>query len=46
MTAEERAEYERLRRHAAVRHRRARRVGSSLLLLPALLLAPVAVVAS
>ncbi|MFJ8048840.1 hypothetical protein [Streptomyces luteogriseus] len=46
MTAEERAEYERLRRHAAVRHRRARRVGSSLLLLAALLLAPVAVVAA
>jgi hypothetical protein len=46
MTAEERAEYERLRRHAAVRHRRARRAGSSLLLLLALLLAPLAVVAA
>ncbi|MFK4101041.1 hypothetical protein ACI2L1_13370 [Streptomyces sp. NPDC019531] len=46
MTAEERAEYERLRRHAAVRHRRLRRVGSSVLLLLALLLAPLAVVAA
>ncbi|MFJ4536833.1 hypothetical protein ACIP39_12835 [Streptomyces tibetensis] len=46
MTAEERAEYERLRRHAAVRHRRARRAGSSVLLLLALLLAPLAVVAA
>lgn len=46
MTAEERAEYERLRRHAAVRHRRARRAGSWVLLLLALLLAPLAVVAA
>ncbi|MFE9648041.1 hypothetical protein ACFYO0_28795 [Streptomyces sp. NPDC006365] len=46
MTAEERAEYERLRRHAAVRHRRVRRAGSSVLLLLALLLAPLAVVAA
>ncbi|AIR99826.1 hypothetical protein [Streptomyces glaucescens] len=46
MTAEERAEYERLRRRAAVRHRRARQAGSSVLLLLALLLAPLAVVAA
>ncbi|MFF3484418.1 hypothetical protein ACFYXC_14270 [Streptomyces sp. NPDC002701] len=46
MTAEERAEYERLRRHAAVRHRRVRQTGSSVLLLLALLLAPLAVVAA
>lgn len=46
MTAEERAEYERLRRHAAVRHRRLRQVGSSVLLLLALLLAPLAVAAA
>ncbi|OQD57740.1 hypothetical protein BM536_001250 [Streptomyces phaeoluteigriseus] len=46
VTAEERAEYERLRRHAAVRHRRLRQVGSSVLLLLALLLAPLAVVAA
>lgn len=46
MTAEERAEYERLRRHAAVHHRRARRAGSSLLLVLTLLLAPLAVVAA
>ncbi|WP_328770907.1 hypothetical protein [Streptomyces sp. NBC_00286] len=46
MTAEERAEYERLRRHAAVRHRRVRRAGSIVLLLLALLLAPLAVVAA
>ncbi|MER5832844.1 hypothetical protein ABT116_18795 [Streptomyces sp. NPDC002130] len=46
MTAEERAEYERLRRHAAARHRRARSAGSSVLLLLALLLAPLAVVAA
>lgn len=45
-TAGERAEYERLRRHAAVRHRRVRVAGSSLLLLSALLLAPLAVVAA
>ncbi|MEV7891608.1 hypothetical protein ACWD3I_45965 [Streptomyces sp. NPDC002817] len=46
MTAEERAEYERLRRHAATRHRRLRQVGSSVLLLLALLLAPLAVAAA
>ncbi|NGO07110.1 hypothetical protein G5C60_05435 [Streptomyces sp. HC44] len=46
MTAEERADYERLRRHAAVRHRRVRQAGSSVLLLLALLLAPLAVVAA
>ncbi|MEU0177117.1 hypothetical protein ABZ178_27810 [Streptomyces massasporeus] len=46
MTAEERAEYERLRRHAAVRHRRVRRAGSTLLLVLTLLLAPPAVVAA
>ncbi|NWF30945.1 hypothetical protein HW130_32685 [Streptomyces sp. PKU-EA00015] len=46
MTADERAEYERLRRHAAVRHRRVRQVGASVLLLLALLLAPLAVVAA
>jgi hypothetical protein len=45
-TADERAEYERLRRHAAVRHRRLRRAGSSVLLLLAMLLAPLAVVAA
>ncbi|BCL18398.1 hypothetical protein ACPCBX_06930 [Streptomyces tuirus] len=46
MTAEERAEYEQLRRHAAVRHRRARRAGACLLLVLTLLLAPLAVVAA
>ncbi|MFI9587360.1 hypothetical protein ACIHCQ_37335 [Streptomyces sp. NPDC052236] len=46
MTAEERTEYERLRRHAAVRHRRVRQAGASVLLLLALLLAPLAVVAA
>ncbi|MGW7195602.1 hypothetical protein [Streptomyces chryseus] len=46
MTAEERAEYERLRRHATVRHGRVRRAGASVLLLLALLLAPLAVVAA
>ncbi|GAB2961777.1 hypothetical protein GCM10023080_022690 [Streptomyces pseudoechinosporeus] len=46
MTAEERAEYERLRRHAAVRHRRLRQAGASVLLLLALLLAPLAAVAA
>ncbi|PWI07375.1 hypothetical protein DIZ27_28425 [Streptomyces sp. NWU339] len=45
-TAGERAEHERLRRHAAVRHRRGRVAGSSVLLLLALLLAPLAVVAA
>lgn len=46
ITAEERAEYERLRRHAAVRHRKARQAGSSVFLVLALLLAPPAVVAA
>ncbi|MBQ1089676.1 hypothetical protein [Streptomyces sp. B93] len=46
MTADERAEYERLRRHATVRHRRLRQAGSSVLLVLALLLAPLAVVAA
>ncbi|MFI1728977.1 hypothetical protein ACH40E_07010 [Streptomyces acidicola] len=46
LTAAEQAEYERLRRAARVRHRRLRRTGASLLLLLALLLAPLAVVAS
>ncbi|MER6615078.1 hypothetical protein [Streptomyces xantholiticus] len=46
MTAEERAEYERLRRHAALRQRRVRQVGASVLLLLTLLLAPLAVVAA
>jgi hypothetical protein len=46
ITAEERAEYERMRQHAAVRHRRVRLAGSSALLLLALLLAPLAVVAA
>ncbi|MET7597929.1 hypothetical protein ABZS84_23130 [Streptomyces sp. NPDC005481] len=46
LTAAERAEYERLRRHAGVRHRRVRRAGASVLLLLTLLLAPLAVVAA
>ncbi|MFF5446462.1 hypothetical protein [Streptomyces sp. NPDC012888] len=46
LTARERAEYERLRRSAAVRHRRLRYTGASLLLLLALLLSPVAVVSA
>ncbi|MEF9904563.1 hypothetical protein [Streptomyces sp. P9-A2] len=46
ITAEERAEYERLRRHTAVRHRRIRLASSSVLLLLTLLLAPLAVVAA
>ncbi|MBH5333928.1 hypothetical protein IHE55_03570 [Streptomyces pactum] len=46
MTAGERAEYERLRRHAAVRHRWVRRAGSSVFLVLTLLLAPLAVVAA
>ncbi|MGA5167514.1 MULTISPECIES: hypothetical protein [Streptomyces] len=46
LTAGERAEYERLRRHASTRHRRVRRAGSSVLLLLTLLLAPLAVVAA
>lgn len=46
LTSGEREEYERLRRHQAVRHRRARLAGSSVLLLLTLLLAPLAVVAA
>ncbi|MDN0197387.1 hypothetical protein [Streptomyces sp. S.PNR 29] len=44
LTPEERAEYERLRRYAQVRHRRLRKAGASVLLAVALLLAPLAVV--
>ncbi|MFG3660568.1 hypothetical protein [Streptomyces sp. NPDC047706] len=46
LTADEQAEYRRLRRAAAVRHRKARCTGASVLLLIALLLAPLAVVAT
>lgn len=46
LTAKEHAEYERLRRGAAIRHRGLRRTGAALLLLAALLLAPLAVFAS
>ncbi|MGW3725183.1 hypothetical protein [Streptomyces sp. NPDC000851] len=46
LTAAEHAEYERLRRAAKARHRWARQVGASVLLLLALLLAPAAVVAA
>ncbi|MBB1245684.1 hypothetical protein GL263_19265 [Streptomyces durbertensis] len=46
LTAEEDAEYQRLRRAAALGHRRARGVGASVLLVLALLLAPAAVVAA
>ncbi|MEE1757200.1 hypothetical protein [Streptomyces sp. SP18CS02] len=46
MTAADHAEYERLSRAAKVRHRRVRQAGSALLLLLALLLAPLAVVAA
>ncbi|MFJ9585344.1 hypothetical protein [Streptomyces acidicola] len=46
LTATEHAEYERLRRAAKVRHRRARQVGASVLLLLALLLSPLAVVSA
>jgi hypothetical protein len=46
LTHEERAEYERLRRHAAVRHRPVRLASSSALLVLTLLLAPLAVVAA
>ncbi|GAA3798074.1 hypothetical protein ACFS5L_25225 [Streptomyces phyllanthi] len=46
LTAGEHAEYERLRGAAKVRHRRLRHVGASVLLLLALLLAPLAVVAA
>ncbi|MFD6288508.1 hypothetical protein [Streptomyces sp. NPDC060205] len=46
LSAEERSEYERLRRSATLRHRRTRRLGASVLLLVALLLAPLAVVSA
>ena len=46
MTAEEKAEYERLRRAAGIRHKRLRRAGASILLLLTLVLAPLAVVAA
>ncbi|MFG3505931.1 hypothetical protein ACGF5F_10490 [Streptomyces sp. NPDC047821] len=46
MTAGERAEYERLRRHAAVRHRGVRRASAVVLLLLTMLLAPLAVAAA
>ncbi|MCC9707571.1 hypothetical protein E4N62_21160 [Streptomyces sp. MNU76] len=46
ISAEERAEYERLRRHAGVRHRRLRKAGAAVLLVVTLLLAPLAVVAA
>ncbi|MBB1259981.1 hypothetical protein [Streptomyces alkaliterrae] len=46
LTAEEDAEYQRLRRAAAVGHRRTRAAGASVLLVLALLLAPAAVVAA
>ncbi|WP_234442689.1 hypothetical protein [Streptomyces sp. FxanaA7] len=46
LSAEERDEYERLRRHAGVRHRRLRKAGAAVLLVVTLLLAPLAVVAA
>ncbi|WP_328492217.1 hypothetical protein OHS59_05250 [Streptomyces sp. NBC_00414] len=46
LSAEEHAEYERLRGAATLRHRRVRRLGATILLLAALLLAPLAVVAA
>ncbi|WP_081239033.1 hypothetical protein [Streptomyces viridosporus] len=46
LTAEQHAEYERLRRAAGVRHRRLRGAGASILLVLALVLAPLAVVAA
>ncbi|MFD0306598.1 hypothetical protein [Streptomyces sp. NPDC127119] len=46
LSAGERSEYERLRRSANLRHRRTRRLGASILLLVALLLAPLAVVSA
>ncbi|MFI1360758.1 hypothetical protein ACH4TV_45400 [Streptomyces sp. NPDC020898] len=46
VTAEEKAEYDRLRRAAKVRHRGLRRTGASVLLLLTLVLAPLAVVAA
>ncbi|MFF7070795.1 hypothetical protein [Streptomyces pseudovenezuelae] len=46
VTAAEHAEYQRLRRAATVRHRRARRAGATVLLVLTLLLAPLALVAT
>ncbi|MFG2133281.1 hypothetical protein ACGFNV_36710 [Streptomyces sp. NPDC048751] len=46
LTPAERAEYERLRRAAGVRHRRLRKAGAAILLVVTLLLAPLAVVAA
>jgi hypothetical protein len=46
LSPEERAEYERLRRAATVRHRRARKAGAAVLFVLTLLLAPLAVVAA
>ncbi|MFF4055932.1 hypothetical protein ACFYZ8_14350 [Streptomyces sp. NPDC001668] len=46
VTAEEHAEYRRLRRAAKVRHRRSRRAGAMVLLVLTLLLAPLALVAT
>ncbi|WP_128376918.1 hypothetical protein [Streptomyces cavernae] len=46
LSAAERADYDRLRKAAAVRHRRLRYTGASVLLLLAFLLAPLAVVAT
>ncbi|MEV7072375.1 hypothetical protein [Streptomyces sp. NPDC093990] len=46
VTAEEHAEYQRLRRAATVRHRRARHAGATVLLVLTLLLAPLALVAT
>src|SRR5689334_24452350 len=46
VTAAEHAEYQRLRRAATVRHRRARYAGATVLLVLTLLLAPLALVAT
>ncbi|MFF9209134.1 MULTISPECIES: hypothetical protein [unclassified Streptomyces] len=46
LSADEHADYKRLRRAAAVRHRKTRYAGASLLLIITLLLAPLAVVAA
>ncbi|GAA4541330.1 hypothetical protein [Streptomyces collinus] len=46
LSTEEQAEYERLRRHAGVRHRRLRYSGAGVLLVLALLLAPLSVAAA
>ncbi|KJY26681.1 MULTISPECIES: hypothetical protein [Streptomyces] len=46
LSAEERAEYVRLRKAASVRHKRVRYAGASVLLLLALLLSPIAVVSA